>query len=126
MILPIAEYRSERSYVIWMLIADGPLETTPNMSPSWIRLSMSFSKTCRAFGVSPVCMWRSSTNTMKILPATSLAGRDGGRTMPSLNGGGRQQLVVDTPAVYEYEGRNFLGHAVLVDGDFVLRQIGDE
>ncbi len=69
-------------------IDEGPLETMPNMSPSWTSSFEIFLNSSRTRPVLWNCRWRSSTKNRKMRPDTSVFGRLGGRMIPSGGGGG--------------------------------------
>ena len=63
---------------------------------------------------------------MKMRPDVSLAARRGGSRMPSGVGGGGAEDVGDSPAVAHRHRRDVLLHAVLVDLEVFLLQVGNE
>ena len=109
-------------------IDDGPLDTMPNMSPSWSSSFEIFLNSSRTRPVLWNCRCRSSTKKTKMRPETSLVrGRAGGRMSPSGGGGGGgSQHVGHAAAVTDRHRRDVLLHAVLVDLEFFILQIGDE
>ena len=108
-------------------IDDVPVETTPNMSPSWTSMFDIFLNSCRIRGVSLKFMWRSSTKNRKMRPAASLVGLAGGRMMPSCGGGRRRGLQVEgAAAVHQLHRRDVLLDAVFEHLEVVLRQVGHE
>ena len=88
LILLIASSIRLRSYVISTAIDDVPVDTIPNMSPSWTSIVDIFLNNCRIRGVSRKFMCKSSTKNRKMRPAASFLGRAGGRIIPSCGGGG--------------------------------------
>ena len=106
---------------------EGPVDTMPNMSPSWTRVFEIRLNRSRMRPVLRKSRCRSSTMIRKMRPAASLRGREGGRMMPScVGGGGGAEQVVHAAAVHQRERLDVLLDAVLEDLEIVLRQVGDE
>jgi hypothetical protein len=95
-IFEIASSSRLRSYVMSIAIDEGPVDTIPNMSPSWISSFEIFLNNSRMRPVLLKSMWRSSTKIMKMRPDASLVGRGGGSRMPAWSGGGGAAMSLMT------------------------------
>ena len=65
---------------------EGPVETMPNMSPSWTSVRDTRLNKSRMRPVLRKSRCRSSTVIRKMRPAASFRGRDGGRMIPPESG----------------------------------------
>ena len=124
-ILVIASSSRLRSYVMSIAIDEGPVETMPNMSPSWISVFEMRLKRSRMRPVLRKSRCRSSTNSRKMRPAASLR-RSRRRQDDALlrRRRGRGQQVHHAPAVHERERGHVLRDAVFEDLDVLPCEVG--
>ncbi len=86
------------SYVMSIAIDEGPLETMPNMSPSWRSVFEIRWNRSRTRGVAWNCRCMSSTKKRNMRPDVAFSRRMGGRMTPSGAGrGGASSTLVTRP-----------------------------